>query len=104
MPQPDHPNVPVPDELAAVRDQIRDLTAREDELKRLLLTNADLRTGAAWLAEIKKIDTTYCDLKELRAMHGELVAEYTFPKTVTRIELSEISEDGEITRRKRRSA
>jgi hypothetical protein len=89
-------NIPVPDELAAVRNDIKRLTAREEELKRLLLDNPDLRTGAAWLAEIKVTTQQRTDLKELRAMHRALVDEYTFPAEVTRVELSGIMEDGEI--------
>ena len=35
-------------------------------------------------------------LKELRAMHADLVDEYTFPTEVTRVVLSGITEEGEI--------
>ena len=89
-------NIPVPDQLAQVRDEIRTLETREAELKQLILANPDIREGAAWLAEVVVINTTYTDLKELRAMHPDLVAEYVFPKQVTRVVLSGISEDGEI--------
>lgn len=94
---PDAPrNIPVPDALAAVRAQLKALETQEAELKRLLLDNPDLRTGAAWLAEVVTINTTYTDLKELRAMNPDLCAEYTFPKQVTRVVLSGITEDGEL--------
>src|SRR5215471_398497 len=99
------PNTPVPDELNAVRLEIALLEERERELKRLLLENPDLREGNHWIAEVKQVHTTYTDLKELRAMHKDLVAEFTFPKTVTRIELSGVTEDGElVSARKMRAA
>ena len=89
-------NVPVPDALAAVRAEIKALETREAELKAALIADPDIREGKAWLAEIVVINTTYTDLKELRAMHPDLVAEYVFPKQVTRVVLSGVTEDGEI--------
>ena len=89
-------NIPVPDQLAQVRDEIRTLETREAELKQLILANPDIREGAAWLAEVVVINTTYTDLKELRAMHADLCAEYVFPKQVTRVVLSGIEPNGEI--------
>lgn len=98
-------NIPVPDALAAVRAEIKALEQRESELKQLLLANPDIREGAAWLAEIVVINTTFTDLKELRNMNPDLCAEYTFPKQVTRVVLSGISEDGElVSARRMRSA
>lgn len=90
------PNTPPPDELAQVRADIKRLSKREEELKALLLAHPDVRTGAAWAAEVKTIETTRVDLKELKAMHGDLVAEYTFPQKITRIELLGVTEDGEL--------
>jgi hypothetical protein len=92
----DHPNVPVPDELADTRAKIKALQQRENELKALLLANPDIREGAAWLAEVKTVTTQRVDLKELRAMHADLVDEYTFPADVVRVVLSGITTDGEI--------
>ena len=89
-------NIPVPDELAAVRAELKRLETHEAELKRILLTDPSARTGAQWVAEIKEIETNRVDIKELRAMHKDLVEEYTFPQKITRIELSGISEDGEL--------
>ena len=101
----DRPNIPVPDELAQVRDQIRDLTAREEELRRLLLTNPDLREGAAYLAEIKTTQQGRLDQKELRACHPDLVAQFVHQVDVTRVVLTGITEDGElVSARKLRSA
>ena len=106
--QPDlnpRPNLPVPDELAAVREQIKRLETREGELRALLIAEPELREGAAWLAEIKTVSVERTDLKELRANHADLVAEFTFPTQVTRVVLSGISEDGEIvSARRMRSA
>ena len=106
MPTTDAPrNIPVPDALAAVRAEIKALETREAELKAALIADPDIREGVAWLAEIVVINTTYTDLKELRAMHPDLVAEYVFPKQVTRVVLSGISEDGElVSARRMRSA
>jgi hypothetical protein len=95
------PNVPVPDELAQVRADIKRLEAREGELKRLLLLNEDLREGAAWLAEIKTVKRQIVDMKELRAMYPEQVEEHTYPREITQVVLSGISEDGEIVSARR---
>jgi len=92
----DRRNRPVPDELAEVRDQIVALEAREAELRALLLAHPDLRTGASWLAEVKEGQITRTDLTELRACHPALVAEFTFKLPVTRVELSAITDAGEI--------
>jgi predicted phage-related endonuclease len=98
-------NIPVPDELAAVREQIRRLEDRELELKRLLIANEDLRTGADWIAEINTVQTTRTDWKELKAMYPEIVAEQTFPSSYTVVSLKGVTEDGEIiSARKMRSA
>jgi hypothetical protein len=91
------PNTPVPDELAAVREQIKALETREAELRALLLANPDVREGANWLAEIKTVTQNRTDLKELRACHPGLVDEFTSPVEITRIVLSGIDADtGEI--------
>jgi hypothetical protein len=100
----DRPNTPVPDELFAVRAQLKQLETREAELRQLLLANPDLRTGAAYLAEIKEIATNRVDIKELRAMHKDLIEEYTYPQKTVRIELSAITEDGELISVRRKSA
>ena len=90
------PNTPVPDELAAVREQIKALETREEELRKLLLNNPDLREGASYLAEIKTVETTRLDVKELRANHADILDQYTFQVPVTRVVLSGITEDGEV--------
>ena len=94
-------NIPVPDELAAVREQIRRLEDRELELKRLLIANADLRTGADWIAEINTVQTTRTDWKELKAIYPEIVAEQTFPSSYTVVSLKGITADGEIVSARR---
>lgn len=90
------PNTPPPDELAQVRSELKRLEEREGQLKALMLADPAARTGNAYAVEVKEIQTTRVDLKELRAMHEDLVAEYTFPQKTLRIELREISEDGEL--------
>ena len=99
------PNLPVPDELAAVRAELKRLEAREVELRNLLIAHPDIRTGASWLAEVQVTQRQTTDVKEMRACHPDLVAEFTFPVSTTRVVLMGISEDGEIvSARKLRSA
>ena len=107
MPTPDaRPNIPVPDRLAAVRAELKRLEAEEAELRQTLLSDPTARTGADWIAEIKETETRRVDLKELRAMHKDLVDEYTHPIRTVRIVLSGIDADtGEIvSARKMRQA
>ena len=99
------PNTPVPDELAAVRAELKRLETREAELKAILLGDPSTRTGADWIAEVKTTQRETTDLKELRAAHPDLVAEFTYPLDVTRVVLSGITEDGElVSARKMRAA
>jgi hypothetical protein len=100
----DRPNVPVPDELAAVRADLKRLTTREAELRQILLSDPDTRTGADYLVEIKTVKQDRTDLKELRACHPSIVEQFTFPVEVTRIELRGINDDGEITSLRRKTA
>jgi len=90
------PNTPVPDELAAVREQIKALETREGELRRLLLTNPDLREGASYLADIQTTQVTRTDLKEMRANYPDIVEQFTMPVEVTRVVLLGVTEDGEV--------
>jgi hypothetical protein len=91
------PNTPPPDELAAIRAEMKRLETREAELRALLLAEPEVRTGANWLAEVKTVTQERTDLKELRAMHPALVEEYTFPVEIQRIVLMGIDQDtGEI--------
>jgi len=92
----ERPNLPIPDELAAIRAEMKRLEERESDLRMLLLSNPDTRTGANWIAEIKTIQQDRTDWKELRAAHPQLVDEYTYSLPVTRVVLSGITEDGEI--------
>ncbi len=97
-------NSPPADELAAVRDQIAALKKRETELRTLMLTDPSARTGNSYVAELVTIWSHRVDIKELRAMHPELVEQFTFPDSVERLELRLITDDGEITRRPKRKA
>jgi len=92
----DLPNLPLPDQLAEVRLKLKELETREAELKQALLSDPDARTGVSWIAEVKTIQTTRTDLKELRANHKDLVDEFTFQVPVTRVELLGVTEDGEL--------
>ena len=97
-------NLPPADELFAVRDTIKQLTSRERELKALMLADPEARTGNAYCVEIKDVATTRTDLKELRAMHPALVAEYTFTVTDKRVEVRGISDDGEVFNLRRKTS
>src|SRR5215471_12495099 len=97
----EQPNIPVPDELNAVREQIKALQDREAELRQLLIANPDLREGNAWLAEVKEVKQQRTDLKELRAVHPNLVDEYTYTLTMTHVVLTGITEDGELVHARR---
>jgi len=91
------PNVPVPDQLNAVRQQIKALEERESELRRIILSDPDTRTGANWLAEVRTVQQERTDLKELRAAYPDQVAEHTYPTEITRIVLMGIDQDtGEV--------
>jgi hypothetical protein len=89
-------NIPVPDELADVRAKIKAYEQREAELRQILFSDPSARTGAAWIAEIKVTKQERTDLKELRASHPDIIAEFTFPVEITRVVLSGITEDGEL--------
>lgn len=95
-------NLPLPDQLADVREQLWRLKAKEEEIKASILANPDLCEGAHYLAEIKETTQERVDIKELRANHPSIVAEYTFPLKFTSIEISGITEDGEIVAIRRR--
>jgi hypothetical protein len=89
-------NIPVPDELADIRAKIKAYETREAELRQILFSDPSTRTGASWLAEIKITKQERTDLKELRACHPDIVAEFTYPVELTRIVLSGVTDDGEI--------
>ena len=89
-------NNPVPDELAAVREQIKQLEVREQELRLMLIANPDLRSGANWLADVVITKQNRTDLKEMRAMYPDIVEQFTLPVSLTRVVLSGVTEDGEI--------
>ena len=92
----DRPNLPAPDQLAAVRAEMKRLETLEMELKQAIIADPGLREGVAWLAEVKTMKRSDVDIKELRHFHPDLVAEYTYPREITYVALSGISEDGEI--------
>ena len=92
-------NIPVPDELFAVRAEQRRLKEREEVLKRLIRDNPDIRTGGDYLAEVKVVTQQQTDWKELKAMYPEfvdIIAEFTHPREDIRIEVKAITADGEI--------
>ena len=94
--------LPPADELYATREQIKALTARESELKALLISDPSSRTGNAYAVDIKAVVSNRCDLKELRAEHPDLVAEHTYPVTTTTVVLRGINDDGELVSLRRK--
>ena len=94
--------MPPADRLALVRAELRVLGEEEAQLKALMLNDPSARTGNTHVVELREVETTRTDLKELRAMHEDLVAEFTFKVKTTRVELRGIDEEtGEIVRIKR---
>lgn len=89
-------NAPLPDQLNAIREQIKALQEQEAAIRSELLAHPELRTGASWIAEVRTVPQQRTDIKELKAMHPEIAAEYTFSVPITRIELSGVDEHGEI--------
>jgi hypothetical protein len=96
--------LPPADELYAIRDEIKQLTSRERVLRALMLSDPSARTGNLYAVEVRDVQTTRTDITEMRKMHADLVAEYTFKVTEQRVELRGISEDGEITSLRRKTA
>ena len=89
-------NAPLPDQLADVRAQIKALQEREAGIKGELLAHPELRTGASWIAEIKTVQQQQVDWKQVREAAPDVVAEHTYPREITRVELSGVTVDGEI--------
>lgn len=89
-------NAPLPDQLADVRAQIKALQEREAGIKGELLAHPELRTGASWIAEIKTVQQQQVDWKQVREAAPDVVAEHTYPREITRVELAGITDDGEI--------
>ena len=89
-------NTPLPDQLAEVRAQLKTLQEKEAALKGQLIAHPELRTGASWIVEVRTVQQTQTDWKELRAAHPTIVEEYTFPREITRVELAGVDEHGEI--------
>jgi hypothetical protein len=89
-------NIPVPDQLAATRAEIKRLETLEVELRNALIANPDIREGAAWLAEVKEMSRETTDLKELRHDHPTIVEQYTHTLKHISVVLMGVTEDGEL--------
>lgn len=89
-------NLPPADELAQVRQQLKDLQEREGKLRSLMISDPASRTGNLYLVEVREVQQMRTDLKEMRAMYPKIVDEFTFKSKVVRLELRGINEDGEI--------
>jgi len=90
------------DELADTRDQLKALRLREEALRQMMISDPAARTGKHHLVEVREVQTSGTDWAELTKMYPQVVAEFTFPRTVTRVEIAAITEDGEIVRRRRK--
>jgi hypothetical protein len=97
-------NLPPADELAETRNQIKQLSSRERELKALMIADPEARTGNAYAVEIKDVATTRTDIKELRAMYPDIAAQFTFTVTDKRVEVRGISDDGEVFNLRRKTS
>jgi len=97
-------NLPPADELAETRNQIKQLSSRERELKALMIADPEARTGNSYAVEIKDVATTRTDIKELRAMYPDIVEQFTFTVTDKRVELRGISDDGEVFNLRRKTS
>lgn len=97
-------NLPPADELFDVRAQLKELAGRERDLRSLMLSDPSARTGNRYAVEIRDVQTTRTDLKELRAVHPDIAEQFTFKVTEQRVELARISDDGELTSLRRKTA
>jgi hypothetical protein len=88
--------LPPADELQAVRAQLKTLGEREAALKALMLNDPSARTGNQFCVDVLEVTSNRTDIKELRACHPDLVAEFTFKVKTTRVELRGLTDDGEI--------
>ena len=86
-------NVGPADELASVRAQMKTLEAREAALRQTLLQDPEARQGRDYVAEIRETTTQRTDLKELRAMYPDVVAEHTFSAKTTSVVLKRVAEE-----------
>jgi hypothetical protein len=100
---PSSDQLPPADELFDVRDKLKQLTSRERVLTALMIADPSARTGNSHAVEVKEVETTRTDLKEMRACHADIVEQFTFPVKITRVELRGISDDGELVSLRRKA-
>jgi hypothetical protein len=89
--------LPPADQLAEVRAQLKTLGERESALKALMLNDPSARTGNQHVVELREVETSRTDIKEMRACHPAIVEQFTFKVKTTRVELRGLDEDGVIT-------
>jgi hypothetical protein len=87
---------PPADELHAVRAQLKALGERENALKALMIHDPAARTGNQHVVELREVETSRTDIKEMRACHPDIVEQFTFKVKTTRVELRGLTDDGEI--------
>jgi hypothetical protein len=88
--------LPPADQLAEVRAQLKTLGERESALKALMLNDPSARTGNQHVVELREVETSRTDIKEMRACHPAIVEQFTFKVKTTRVELRGLTDDGEI--------
>jgi hypothetical protein len=93
---------PPADELFDVRAEIKQLTSRERALTALMIADPSARTGNTHAVEVKEVETTRTDLKEMRANYPSIIEQFTFPVKITRVELRGVNEDGELVSLRRK--
>lgn len=96
-------NLAPADELFQVRAKLKELTERESQLRELMIEDAAARTGNNYAVEVKVVKTSRTDIKEMRAAHPDIVAQYTFPMTQIHIVLCGITDNGELVSLRRKA-
>jgi hypothetical protein len=78
------------DQLGEVREQIRELQAKEDRLRKVLL-NGDSLVGDDYAATIQKQSQSRLDTAEARKHFGDLLAPFVFKHEVVQVRLRRVA-------------
>lgn len=80
-------NLPVPDELATIREQIKTLERREAELRTAILTDPEARAGKDWMATVTEQKSQRVNLDRLRALYPDIAEDVTEERTTAFVRL-----------------
>lgn len=80
-------NLPVPDELATIREQIKALERREAELRAAILTEPEARAGKDWMATVTEQKSQRVNLDRLRALYPDIAEDVTEERTTVFVRL-----------------